>query len=425
MTPAVAKQLLTTEPGLRIVPVVLYRPAVFRAEIHKTSRAAAGRTAVRTTFTVKSKNGGAPVPHAEVVAFTDFQTEEGDQGVTNAHGVVRLRLGSASKIERLYVYPEVGFWGSLQKNVRADGDVEIELTPVDLAFEDVLRHFYGSASLDAGHGVTVAVIDTGVGPHPDLVVSGGKNTVVGERTNDFKNNGDGHGTHVAGIIAARGTPPNGIRGVAPGVTLRSYRVYGKNKDEAKNYAIIKAIDEAVSDNCDIINLSLGGDYDPAVISAIQDARQKGSVVVAATGNDGRQPVSYPASDPLCIAVTALGRKGTFPRGTDCDGDVKSPFGTDAANFIAGFSNVGPQVDLCGPGEGVLSTVPGGYAPMSGTSMASPAVAGIAARLLAQDARIRSMSRNQQRSDAIIAMILRSAKDLGFQARFEGAGIPLP
>ena len=161
----------------------------------------------------------------------------------------------------------------------------------------------------------MGVVDTGVGPHPDLVVDGGENTVVGEDPKDFEDNGEGHGTHVGGIIAARGKPPTGIRGLAPGVKLRSYRVFGKAAGGASNYSIAKAINRAVADGCDLINLSLGGGpSDPAIASAIHSARQQGVVVIAAAGNEDRSPVDFPGADPLCIAVTALGRKGTFPKG---------------------------------------------------------------------------------------------------------------
>jgi subtilisin len=274
--------------------------------------------------------------------------------------------------------------------------------------------------------VTVGIVDTGVGPHPDLLVAGGMNAVTGEDPNDFGDNGAGHGSHVGGIVAARGTPPQGLRGLAPGASLRSYRVFGKGASGASNFAIAKAIDQAVTDHCDIINLSLGGGpSDPATQSAVHDARQQGCVVIAAAGNDGRGPVSFPAADPLCVAVSAMGRKGTFPKGSLEEGEVKAPLGTDADEFIAAFSNVGPEVDLTGTGVGILSTVPDGYAPMSGTSMASPAVAGFAARLLSQLPAVLAMPRNQDRSDAIAKALLQSAKDRGFPAEMQGNGLPLP
>jgi subtilisin len=424
MTADTAQDLLAAQPGLRIVPVVYYRPALARREIEGKVKAAAA--AVKAVVTVRSKGDGKPVRGATVVAFTDFQNRLGAQGVTNAQGVVRLALGGADTIERLYVYAKKDFWGALRKNVATGAGIEVSLTPVALDFTDALRHYYGNSPDGAGGGVTVAVVDTGVGPHPDLVVAGGLNCVTAEDPADYGDNGEGHGTHVGGIIAARGTPPGGIRGLAPAANLRSYRVFGKGAEGASNFAIAKAIDQAVTDHCDLINLSLGGGpSDPATQSAVHDARQQGCLVIAAAGNDDRGPVSFPAADPLCIAVSALGRKGTFPKGSVEEGDVMAPFGTDPAEFIAAFSNVGPEINLTGTGVGILSTVPDGYAPLSGTSMACPAVVGFAARRLGLLSDVLAMPRGQDRSDAIAKALLQSAKDRGFPAELQGKGLPLP
>lgn len=424
MTAETAKELVANQPGLRIVPEKFYYPARHRPEPQGKVKAAAA--ALRTVIALRSQADGKPIKGARVVAFTDFAQRLGAGGTTNNQGEVKLNLGSAAKIERLYVYGPVGFWGAFRKNVATQTTTTLKLAPVELSFTDGVRHYYGNAATGEGAGVTVGVVDTGVGPHTDLVVAGGANTVLGENASDFGDNGDGHGTHVAGIIAARGTPPTGLRGLAAGVSLRSYRVFGKGAAGASNFAIAKAIDRAVADGCDIVNLSLGGgDADPATASAIHDARQQGTLVVAAAGNDERSPVSFPAADSLCIAVSALGRKGTFPKGSVEEADVVSPFGTVTEEFIAAFSNVGPQIDLTGPGLGILSTVPGGYAPESGTSMACPAVAGFAARLLAGLPAVLAQSRDQARSDAIARALLLSAKSRGFPTDLQGNGLPLP
>jgi subtilisin len=160
-------------------------------------------------------------------------------------------------------------------------------------------------------------LDAGIAlDHPDLVVSGGLNTVTGEKPQDFGDNGtEGHGTHVAGIIAARGTPPSGIRGIAPGVALRSYRVFGQGQSGASNYDIAKALNAGIADGCTLVNLSLGGgDFDPVLADAITAAHNAGVLVFVANGNDGRQPVGFPASATFSQAVYAMGRKGTFPAG---------------------------------------------------------------------------------------------------------------
>jgi subtilisin len=271
----------------------------------------------------------------------------------------------------------------------------------------------------------VAIVDTGIhGAHPDLTVVGGANTVTGEDPTDYGDNGQHHGTHVAGIVAGHGTPPTGLAGVAPGASLHSYRVFGRGGDGASNFAIAKALDVAVGDGCDLVNLSLGGgDADPVLRAAVEDARAAGVVVLAAAGNDGRRPVSFPASEPAVVAVSALGRKGTYP--TDCGAVAEQvgPYGKDRANFVAAFSNVGPQIDLTGPGVAVVSTVPDGYAEMSGTSMACPAITGMAARLLARDARLLRASRDAARSDELISRLLLSATSLGFPMELEGRGLP--
>jgi subtilisin family serine protease len=101
----------------------------------------------------------------------------------------------------------------------------------------------------------------------------------------------------------------------------------------------------------------------------------------------------------------------------------APYGSDRNNFIAAFSNVGPQVDLTGPGVGIVSTVPGGYAALDGTSMACPAVTGLAAKLLSVRGDILNMSRDQARSDAIAQLLLQAARPLGFGPTYEGHGIP--
>src|SRR6185369_1058443 len=275
-----------------------------------------------------------------------------------------------------------------------------------------------------GKGVTVGVIDTGIAAEPDLAIQGGFNAVTGEDPGDFGDNGEGHGTHVAGIVAARGTPPNGIRGVAPGVTLRSYRVFGKGKPGASNFDILKALDRAVTDGCDIVNMSLGsqGDVDAATHDAISNARAHGTLVFAASGNDDRIAVGAPARDPMALAVTALGRKGTYPSGSVEAGDVMGPFGTDKKNYVTSFSNVGPEVDLTAPGDGIISTFPQGYAVLDGTSMACPAAAGMAARLLAGQTAILKMPRTQARSDAMAKFLLQKAKNLGFPADLQGQGM---
>lgn len=419
-----ALNLRENQPLLKLVPVVYYFPQVFRRQIEARS-AAASSTKVR--LKIVSAEDGKPVAGARVIAFTDFTNGFGAEANSNSQGFADLALGAMSKkLERFYIYPAKDYWTLVRKNITVKSGDQIQLTPIDLSFTDALRHFYGDSPDNAGTNVKVGVVDTGIAlDHPDLVVVGGENTVLGENANDFGDNGHGHGTHCGGIIAARGTPPMGIRGVAPGASLFSYRVFGKNTDGASNFAIAKAIDRAVQAGCDLINMSLGGGSpDDAVRAAMEDAVSQGSVVLVASGNDDRSPVSFPASfSPPAIAVSAMGRKGTFLPNTTGDDSIKKPFGTDTKNFVASFSNIGDEIDLTGTGVAIISTVPNGYAVMDGTSMATPAVTGFAARLLAGKQAILGMPRNASRSNAMTQELFATAKLLGFGKEFEGQGLP--
>lgn len=429
-TPQDALALRSAQPSVRIVPVVYYSPAVApRRQVWAPVRSLArGVTATEPiTVRVRSEGDDAPVAGAFVLAFTDLAASAGAQAVTDSNGAALLDLGAASVlVERLYVYPVTTHWTMRQDAITLTDGVEIKLHPLDLGYADCLRHFYRNVSDDAGRGVTVGVVDTGVAEHPDLVIDGGVNTVAGEDGSAFGDNGNGHGTHVAGIVAARGLPPTGIRGVAPGVRLRSYRVFGQGQRQATNFAIAKGVDQAVADGCDLVNLSLGGGVpDPVISAAVEDARAGGTLCIAAAGNNGRGPVSFPAADELAVAVSALGRTGTFPDDAAEIDDITAPFGSDEADFIGGFSNVGPQVDLTAPGVAIISTYPGGYTEISGTSMAVPAVTGVAARLLAGAPETLAAARDAARSEAILALLVASARDRGFPDPMEGHGLPQP
>jgi subtilisin len=432
-----ALKLRASQPGLRIMPEIFYERAVYRPQVSTKPRATASGASIKIAIKITSEATGRPVAGAHVVAFTDFSAGQGDEGDSNASGKVTLSLGAKSrKLDRIYIYPGRNLWPMLRQNVTITTGTTFAVHPIDPGFTDCVRFFYGNAADDVGAGVTVGIVDSGVAlDHPELKVSGGLNTVPGEDRTDFGDGGgEHHGSHVAGIVAARGKPPAGTRGLAPAVTLRSYRVFpatppGGEGEGASNFSIAKAIQAAITDGCDLINMSLGvrsgspaQPDDDVLRSAIADARAAGILVLVAAGNDSRAPVSFPASDPRAVAVSALGRVGTFPKDADSVGDVKGPFGTDSKNFIAAFSNIGPEVDLTGPGAGVISTVPGGHAVMSGTSMACPAVTGATARLLAADTATRAMPRDQARSDAIAKLAFQAAKALGFDMTLEGHGL---
>jgi subtilisin len=430
LTDAELLALKASAPGVRALPVVMYelarRPLL---QLDPELKAAAVQPALALTLQVVREGGTEPVAGARVVAFTSFEQRAGAEALSDAGGMVKLDLPSPAMVEVLVVYGPHGYWGLYRSQTRLTKGEVLALRPIDLAQDDYAAELYGGYEADAGAGVTVGVIDTGVdGSHPDLAVAGGTAFVVAEE--DAGGSGpaavDGdHGSHVAGIIASRGKAPSGKRGVAPGVKLMSYRVFPNAGGGASNYDIVRAIDRGVADGCDLLNLSLGGsERDEAVREAIRDAFERGTLCFAAAGNDGRGPVNFPARWPDAVAVSALGRRGSFPDDSSEVLDVMAPYAPlDEQVFVAGFSNIGLEVDLAGPGVGIVSTVPGSaYGVMSGTSMACPAIVGAAAALLSRHPEVLEMPRSEERSLAMLKLVNGAAATLGLDREFEGLGL---
>jgi subtilisin family serine protease len=213
-----------------------------------------------------------------------------------------------------------------------------------------------------GQGIRVAVVDTGVGPHLDLAPPVASATFVPGSTS--ANDDNGHGTHVAGTIAALDNA-TGVVGVAPRATLLRAKVLDRS-GSGSDTQVAAGIVWAANNGARIINLSLGGGFSTAIQRALVFARGRRAAICAAAGNNSTPtrcaPAIYPARDPLCIAVAAI----------------------DAANRKAVFSCCGPELDLAAPGVNILSTFPGNaYRILNGTSMATPHVSGTAAVLLSR------------------------------------------
>ncbi|GAA0483686.1 S8 family peptidase [Salinibacillus aidingensis] len=209
----------------------------------------------------------------------------------------------------------------------------------------------------------IAVIDTGVDyQHEDL----NNKTILGY---DFVQNDydpmdrNGHGTHVAGTAAAETNNGTGVAGMAPETNILAVRVLD-SRGSGSLADIVDGIRYAADYGAEVINLSLGCNCDTqALEDAVNYAWNQGSVVIAAAGNDGVSTTFEPASYENVISVAAV----------------------DSSNQLASFSNYGSWVDVAAPGVDIASTVQrDGYAYMSGTSMASPHVAGLAGLLAGQN-----------------------------------------
>ncbi len=430
LTPQELATLRVQEPAVRAVPLVTYH-LTRTPRLAVASRAARGGNPQKPLRIKVVDQLGMPVVGALVVGLNDAEQKVGDDATTNKHGEARLRLSGGPDVEVLAVYADVtGCWGDVRHNVRLRDGYVVMLSAVDLAMDDFVSVLYSSPKIGDGAGVVVGVIDTGVdSAHPDLKVKHSRAFVSAEG-----DAGDGspasiegeHGTHVAGLIAGAVRAANRHSGRAPAATLNSYRVFPDGGGNATNYDILRAIEAAVADGCDLINLSLGtATPDEAVRDAIREAFDLGTVCVAAAGNDGREDLLFPARWSEVISITAIGQKGTYPASSVETLDEAAPYSRlDKKRFAARFTNIGPEVTATAPGVGVVSTLPGGgYGAMSGTSMACPVASGMLAAALARQPNILALPRGQRRSVEIQRLFFTMCNPAGFSKEFEGQGLP--
>lgn len=269
------------------------------------------------------------------------------------------------------------------------------------------------AENEKGSGIVVAICDTGIDRnHPDL-----KDQIIGGRNFTNEGSGDdyqdlnGHGTHVAGTIAAKANE-SGVVGVAPEAKLLICKVL--NSEGSGDYSsIINGIRYATNwtgknnEKVRIINMSLGGPYnDPNLYNAILEASAAGIMVVVASGNEGNNieepnqfETSYPALYNECITIAA------------CDEFKK----------LAYFSNEHLQVDFIAAGVGVTSTYPTStYATLSGTSMATPHISGALALVIAIGEKQFQRTLTTQE---IFGLLAKTSCSLGYKKSSEGNGLP--
>ena len=276
-----------------------------------------------------------------------------------------------------------------------------------------------------GEGVVVGVVDSGVdATHPDLagqVLPGWTFTGAGFTSHAGQTDVAGHGTHVAGIVAARAGNGTGVSGAAPGARVLPVRVFD---DEGAGWAsdIANGIVWVANRGAKVINLSFGSAVpSPAIAAAVRHAQGRGALVVAAAGNEGPGGTRpYPVSLPGVLGVGAV----------------------DPGSGPAPFSTTGPMVDLAAPGQGVLSTVPRElderrYARHSGTSMSSPYVAAAAALVRSAEPGLTAAQvagrltataqdlRPAGRDDATGAGLVDPARALGLEAQATPAQLDAP
>ncbi len=265
---------------------------------------------------------------------------------------------------------------------------------IDRVFEDE-EHPFPTWNNSMGEGIGVAVLDTGIDEdHEDLVVEGGTNTIDDTH---WGSDSSGHGTHVAGTIAALDNEL-GVVGVAPEVELYAVKVLNDSGSGTVS-SVVAGIEWAVNQGIPVMNMSLGSSSDSQTLKDACDAAYSaGHLLVAAAGNSGNPPgrgdnVIYPAKYDSVIAVAA----------------------SDDKDSRARWSSTGSAVEFIAPGVSILSTLPNNsYGTYSGTSMASPHAAGAAALAWAVNPTLTNAE--------IRATLQGTAEDLGLDPNHQGHGL---
>jgi subtilisin family serine protease len=262
--------------------------------------------------------------------------------------------------------------------------------PNDLLYREQYQWNLPVIQAEAGWDITkgdehiiIAVIDTGVDlDHPDLKrrITSGYNVLL---NNDFPDDDNGHGTHVSGIIASETNNQEGLAGITWYNKIMPIKAMGA-EGYGTAFDIAKGIFWAVDHGANVINMSLGNyQYSSLLKEAIDYAYNKNVVLIAAAGNENTMQPSYPAAYPEVLSVSAV----------------------DPTGRRASFSNYGDYIDVSAPGVQIPSTYFNQqYAALSGTSMASPHVAGLAGLLLSANPDLTNKE--------VLDIIKNSAFDLG-------------
>lgn len=259
----------------------------------------------------------------------------------------------------------------------------------------------------AGNGIKVAVIDSGIQKnHEDLKGRVASAAVTYSTPYNKTEDNNGHGTHVSGIIAANRNNDVGGAGVAYKASIVSIKAMEQNTAigtaGGSTAGIIKAVNTAVKSGSRVINMSLGGTvYDQLYEAAINTAVNKGIVVVAAAGNDGKK-----------LSKT-YGENNYFVSPACFDNVITVSAKQKGSNTKASFSNYGSGIiDITAPGTDIVSSVPGDYRKTNGTSQAAPMVAAAAAYILSVSPDLKN-NKTKSTVDTVKKILQDSATKTGY------------
>jgi subtilisin family serine protease len=372
------------------------------------------------TIVVLGKDG-APLPDAEISLFGGLLPAS---GLTDARGeaTVTVHGNSPHTIGGLYVKPRADYWSFYQR----DPDLSTEEPNIvglrALSEWPVLPGFPGRSAIGwgeramrldqlppgfRGQGVKIAVIDSGAATsHPNLSRIRNGFDIINNDPDTWTQDILSHGSHCAGVIGGA-DPSFGIRGFAPEAEIHVCKLFPGGQISQ----LIEALEYCIEHQIDVVNLSLGGTGpSPALEQQILRAKRAGVACIAAAGNSGG-PVQYPAASPHVLAVAAIGKIDEFPRDS-YHTETVNPDVDAEGYFTARFSCFGPQVDVCAPGVGIVSSVPpSNFAAWDGTSMAAPHISGLAALMLAHHPAFQGQARmrSAERVERLFQLIRMSAR----------------
>jgi len=388
-----------------------------------------------TTIEVIGEAG--PLAEAEVYIFGSVWPV---QGVTDASGRVTLKLQGETPdtIRSILVKPRVDYWTFwldrpqlVPDSVTRIGAKALGVYLRDFPDRQLLGWGQRAMGLDRlpptynGAGVKIAIIDSGAAPtHRNLHGVTHGSSMVGDDQAAWTIDTIGHGSHCAGIIAGGpiGTA-GGIRGFAPAAEIHICRIFpgGRFSD------LVSALDYCMKEGIDVANMSLGGGEPSQIIEdRILRAKQMGLACIVAAGNSSG-PVQFPGSTPHCLSVAALGKWGEFPDDSFHAQQALDGFQSSDGYFPAKFSCFGPEIDVCAPGVGIVSSLPAdGFGAWDGTSMATPHVTGLAALVLAHHPDFKGAfnARDARRVERLFQILKETSTPLQFgDPNRSGAGLP--
>ncbi len=426
----------------RMHPELILEPAIahFNALAHPLGSVEADRTRLhahdgsgQTLQCQVTDDSGKPL--ADVRCFLYIMADRSRHQlvqVTDKAGVCQFEFSASAEPVTAVAFPWNGYWPMIEKNVSS----VLQLRCPKLPQADNSAgwwHQTGGFSRYAatrGRGIRVGVIDTGIGPNTNLGHIHNLGAIIDAAWQEHGGQDvQGHGSHVCGIIGARPQKNSEYGGLAPASRIASLRVFPESGGAHQGDIALAIWEMAHEQKCHLINMSLGTPSMSQIEhDAIQDAAEQGALTIISAGNIC-SAIEYPAAFGEAVAVSAIGKKGWGP-----EGSLAASRWPDGSNriasdpyYLANFSCTGPEMDIAGPGVGIISTMPGNsktaaYGALDGTSMAAPFVTGMMAARLSRNSDYKSMQRGRERTEFARAMALRMGKDIALATEMQGQGL---